>query len=119
MKQVELATGQPLFTKRNGSFSDLYTKFVDSTKAVKKSSNSITGVSLLARSRSLRLMHKNPPATAGIWQGVHRIQDIQPSQTIEEHDCRILTRESTPWVYQEKPLVNLTSKYKLKRSTKI
>lgn len=37
-------------------------------------------------------------STLTLWQGVHRVQDIKPSISTEDHLIRVLTRENTPWV---------------------
>ena len=50
---------------------------------------------------------------------MHRIQDVKPSESPTEHQGRVLTRESTPWVSQERPLASLAQKYKQSKTNKI
>jgi hypothetical protein len=50
---------------------------------------------------------------------VHRIEDIKPSQNPDEHLVRVLSRENTPWINQDKAIGTLASKFKQKKSSKL
>ena len=43
--------------------------------------------------------HKNGViSTKLVWQAIHRVSDIRPSESNLEHQMRVFNRENTPWI---------------------
>ena len=65
----------------------------------------------LARSRSLALLGKSTSRskngvlpTKELWKGIHFTQDVQASESKEEHLHRVYNRENTPFVHNSKAM---------------